>query len=69
MIQQMYHQNLHLFYPFFTIYYYFCNRNTILCVWNWTNHKPSNKINKSMLKKLSFIAFLGIAAVGVPSEQ
>lgn len=32
------------------------------------NHKPSNKINRSMLKNLSFIALLGIAAVGVPSE-
>ena len=32
------------------------------------NHKPSNKINRSMLKNLSLIALLGIAAVGVPSE-
>ena len=32
------------------------------------NHKPSNKINRSMLKNLSFIALLGIAVVGVPSE-
>ncbi len=32
------------------------------------NHKPFNKINKSMLKNLSFIALLGIAVVGVPSE-
>lgn len=33
-----------------------------------SNHKPSNKINRSMLKNLSFIALLGIAVVGVPSE-
>lgn len=32
------------------------------------NHKPSNKINRSMLKNLSLIALLGIAVVGVPSE-
>ena len=32
------------------------------------NHKPSNKINRSMLKNLAFIALLGIAVVGVPSE-
>lgn len=33
-----------------------------------SNHKPSNKINRSMLKNLSLIALLGIAVVGVPSE-
>ena len=33
-----------------------------------SNHKPSNKINKSMLKSLSLIALLGFAIVGVPSE-
>lgn len=32
------------------------------------NHKPSNKINRSMLKNLSLIALLGIAVVGLPSE-
>lgn len=33
-----------------------------------SNHKPSNKINRSMLKNLSLIALLGIAVVGLPSE-